>query len=113
MEQERKWRLASAKLNALLQNAPQSIEEQLVVEFHQILNLFAEATGEDVAPFRVPDKELKREITSAQRINYSGRLGRVTYSDRKYCDRNLFLRKAQEVKEYFANIQSPERSRLG
>jgi hypothetical protein len=95
MDDDRKWHLAWAQLDAFSKNLPQSIEEKHVTEFHRLLDLLREATGEDISAFRIPDEEVKPILTSFQRGGYSGRPGRATYSTKKYCDcdRDLMVRK--------------------
>ena len=114
MDDDRKWHLAWAQLDAFANNLPSSIEEKHVTEFHGILLLLHEATGEDIAAFNIPNDEVKRRITSIQRSGFSGKPGSVTYSTKKYCDRDLMLRKIDAVRGYFTRIQpSPAKPKYG
>lgn len=72
MDDDRKWHLAWAQLDPFSNNLPSSIEEKHVVEFHSILSLLHEATGEEMAAFHIPDDEVKPGITSIQRTGLSG-----------------------------------------
>jgi hypothetical protein len=107
MDDDRKWHLAWAQLDAFSKNLPGSIEEKHVAEFHAALDLLYEATGEDISPFRIPDEEVKPVPTSIRRRSYSWRPGRTTYSAEKYCDRDLMLRKIDAVCGYFKKLQPP------
>jgi hypothetical protein len=109
---DRNWYVAMAKLDALAEELPPSIYEQTVAEFHEILDLFAAATGEDATPFRLRDDDLKPMIVSIQRGGRSGRPGRVSYGDKKQCDRNLFSRRLSAARKYFANLQPPQQARI-
>jgi hypothetical protein len=108
MDDDRKWHLAWAQLDAFQKNLPSLVEEKHVAEFHDILKLLDEATGEDISAFRIPDEEVKPRITGILRPAFSGRRpGHTSYSDKKYCDRNLMLRKIDAVYGYFKRLQPP------
>jgi hypothetical protein len=107
MDQNRKWSLAWSELDSLRKNLPQSIMEKHVAEFHRILSLLHEATGEEISAFRIPDEEVKPVITSARRTSYTGRPGGRTYSDEKYCDRDLMMRKIDATYGYFSSLMPP------
>jgi hypothetical protein len=108
MDDDRKWHLAWAQLDAFSNNLPHTITEKHVAEFHAILDLLHEASGEEVSAFRIPDDEVRATPTSVRRQSYSGRIpGHVTYSKEKYCDRSLMLRRIEAVRGYFARIQPP------
>ena len=97
-----------AKLDALAANIPSRIKQSLVDEFHELLELFANATAQDIAVFRIPEDKMQKVIIS---FRPAGRRlpGSTQYSDEKYCDDNFFKRRLQEVKLYFANFQPPHK----
>ncbi len=103
---DRKWHLAWAQLDAFSKNLPSSIEEKHVAEFHAILALLNEATGEDISPFLIPDEEVKPQIAS---VRPAGRRSPalVNYTKQKYCAHDLMLRKIDAVYGYFRSIQAP------
>lgn len=106
MDDDRKWHLAWAELGAFQKNLPQSVEEKHVAEYHHLLDLLRESSGEDTSIFRIPDQEVKPRITGILRPSFSGRRpGRIDYSDTKYCDRELMLRKLDSLYAYFRSIQ--------
>jgi len=110
MDDYRKWHLAWAKLDAFSKDLPTSILEKHVTEFHAILDLLHEASGEDVSPFRIPDEEVKPVVTSF----VMGKPGSATYSRNKHCDKNLLVRRINEVRNYFERISPPaERPKMG
>lgn len=100
-----------AELDSLLASSPPSIKQREVDEFHAILDRFSAATGEDITDFKIDDSEVKPEIASLRPRSYSGRPGFVKYTEEKYCDRNLFERKLNTAKRYFANFQPPHESK--
>jgi hypothetical protein len=110
MDDFRKWHLAWAKLDAFSKDLPNSIVERHVSEFHGILHLLSEASGEDVTPFLIPSEEVKPIITSL----LPGRPNSATYSRDKHCDKNLMVRRINEVRNYFDRITPPaERPKMG
>jgi hypothetical protein len=110
MSQEQQWRLASTRVAVLAKNIPETVTENVVGDFHRILDLFTSATGEDTAMFRIPDSDLRPEAIFAVVSGFGGP-GTTVFSPDRRCDRNLFIRKVQETKEYFSAFRPPEQSR--
>ncbi len=96
------WKLAWAKFDGMYKNLPQVVDEQTVADFHFILDLLQEASGEDLSTFRVPASRINPRLTSA---NY--RTGRQTFSSESYCDRAYVLTQMDSVRGYFTNLQPP------
>lgn len=107
MDANRKWHLAWAQIDSFSKNLPSSILEKHVTEFHGLLDLLHDATGEDVSAFRIPEGEIKPVVTSFRRAGYSGRPGSVAYSKEKYCDHDLMMRRLDALRGYFTRIQPP------
>jgi hypothetical protein len=112
MDQARKWNLAWSHLDAFEKHMPTSIEEKHVAEFHGILDLFHDATGEDVSPFRIPEEELKK-VSVAARLATRRTPGQVWYSDKKYCDHDLMLRKIATLRGYFEKLYAADKRKYG
>lgn len=112
MDEARKWNLAWSHLEAFEKHMPNSIEEKHVAEFHGIVDLFRDATNEDVSPFRIPDAELKPIPVSARRGTRRSP-GQVWYSDEKYCDRDLMLRKIATLRGYFDKLYAADKRKYG
>ena len=108
MDDGRKWHLAWAQLDAFTNHLPMSVKEKHVIEFHSILDLLQESSGEETQMFRIPDGELQRKVTSPTRMIMSGRPGTVTYSEGRYCDHDLMMRRIEAIRNYFIRIQPPE-----
>ena len=114
MDDARKWHVATAQLDAYAKNLPDlyALPENLVTEFHAILKLLEEATGEDLAPFRVTDSDVKPIPMSATRASRR-QPGTVYYTEAKYCDRNLMLRKIDGVRGYFQRLYPQHEPKYG
>jgi hypothetical protein len=64
VDRDQQWYLAMAKLDALAANIPSRIKQSLVDEFHEILELFANATAQDIAVFRIPEDKTQKVVIS-------------------------------------------------
>ena len=114
MDDYRKWHIAWAKLDAFSKHLPTSVTEAHVAEFHSILNYLHEASGEDVAPFRISDADVKPHTSFTMGNDFTGSPGRTIYGKEKYCERNLMVRRCEEVRNYFERITPPaEKPKMG
>ena len=112
MDNDRKWHLAWAELDAFENNLPGFVKEKHVSDFRAILDLLQQSSGEDTSHFRIPDSEVQPQVVAAIRGGYN-RPGRTIYGD-KGCDRSLMLRKIQSVRGYFQRINPPpEKPKVG
>lgn len=107
MTPNREWALAWANFDSFKNNLPEEVEDTHVNEYHQILDLMENSSGEDLSAFRIPDDKLEPKILSFQPPRYRGGGGSVRYSGKKTCDRNFMQRKLQALESYFNNIQPP------
>lgn len=99
MADDRKWALAWAKFEAMYSNLPGVVNPDRVADFHAILDLLQETSGEDLLPFRIPDSEIKPR----------SRLSAIIC-----CDRNFMLTQMDGVRQYFENLQpTPKKPKLG
>lgn len=106
MQGQNKWGLATSQFQALRRNIPNMVDENLVREYHSILELFQSDSGEDFSPFRVPDAELKPRVTSFRPASYRRpSSGSVSYSREKYCDRDVFMRKVDAAAIYVQSLE--------
>jgi hypothetical protein len=77
-----KWNIALARLSNFIETLPLSPSEDHVFQYHEILSIFEEASGEPLSEFRIAPDPLNRRIHDA-RPNYlrSERpLGSVQYA---------------------------------
>ena len=107
MDGYRKWHLACAQLDAYKKHLPDPPLEKHVAEFHSIVKLLEEFSGEDLQSFRIPDDEVKPELIAA----ISG--GKSIYGEKR-CDRDLMLRKIEALRSYFTRLQpAPDKPKFG
>jgi hypothetical protein len=109
MLDDEKWFLAWSRFDGLRKNPPRRINEGVVSNYHGILDALEEASGKDLAYFRIPDSEVKRVAVSATRGSYSGRPGTVQYSDEKYCEPSYFAQQIAGVSNFFSTLQAAQR----
>ena len=99
MTVDRKWVLAWAKFEAMYSNLPNVVNPDRVADFHAILDLLQESSGEDLSSFRVPDSEIRPRAY----------LSRIVC-----CDRDFMLTQMDGVRQFFENIQpSPKKAQIG
>jgi hypothetical protein len=104
MADDRQWALAWAKFEAMYKNLPDYLTEDDVRDFHGILDLLQQASGEDLKSFRIPDSRVERRETSSSYVT-----GRQDYSRARYCERAYFLTQMDGVRGYFANLHPAAR----
>src|SRR5712692_6046864 len=97
---EGQWNVNIVRLEALRQNIPSSIGENIVRDYNAIVHALQVAShDENMVHFRIPDSELKPRVVSVQK---RGRRfpGRTNYSKDNYCDSGLFKRQIQALWDY-------------
>lgn len=109
MLDEKKWTLASVRLQAMRNSIPTYVDKDMVAEYHGILTGFEEASGEDFSAFRIPDTKVTPRVTSIQ-MGSSRRPGRTQYSSESYCRGEYFERQIEGVAAYLPHVQSPNSS---
>lgn len=75
-------------------------EEDAVAQFHEIITILEEASGEDLSHFKIPPDQMKPRVVSAQRASYGGRPGTVRYADKKHCDAGYFRSQLEALGNY-------------
>jgi hypothetical protein len=81
-----------------------SVTVQMVEEYHSILTMLQEASGENLIAFRIPDSVINQRIVSEVR-RYRTHLRSAVepqYSSQKYCDKDIFKAKMDQLWGYFA-----------
>ena len=97
---ERSLTQALARFDGFRKNIPPGIRENVVNEYHSIVDALATATGEDLTPFKIRPDELKHKVVAARRAPFSGGRGSVTYSSDRYCDDSRFQAQVDSLAEY-------------
>jgi hypothetical protein len=109
MDNDRKWHMAWARLDAFEKHLPSMVFEKDVAEFHEILGLLRDSSGEDVQLFRINDAEVRPQVIAAI-AGYPS----ATVCGAPCCDKDLMLRKIASVKNYFSRIMPPrEKAKVG
>lgn len=99
-----------ARFNGFRKNIPPAIRENVVNEYHSIVDALATATGEDLTPFKIRPDELKHKVVGARRGPFSGGRGSVTYSSDRYCDDSRFQAQVDSLAEYLESAGHRRRS---
>jgi hypothetical protein len=108
MPDEKQWRLAQSRLDALRNNIPNSIDEERVKEYHFIVEALEAGSGKDLAAFRIPDNEMKPGVAGAWK-GTRRKPGRVTYIKKRYCDDGFFRRQVEALSSYVQTVAPPSR----
>lgn len=103
----RKWNLGISRLSAIMTNPASSVDEDHVGEFHEIVTLIEEGSGEDLSTFRIPVEKLQPKPLSFTRAAYgSGQPGSFIYSEKKYCDTRYFRSQLRGLANYVMILQA-------
>jgi hypothetical protein len=84
--------MAWAKFEAFRTHLPNSLDEEAVAQFHAIVSLLEEASGEDLAGFRIPENEIKHRV-----ISISLCFAKTLSSEGSLCGNNVTLVLQQEM----------------
>jgi hypothetical protein len=97
---ERSLAQALARFEGFKKNIPPSIREDVVVEYHRLVDHLASATGEDLTAFKIRAEEVKHRVIGSRPGGYGGGSGSVMYSTDKYCDTSRFKAQIDALAEY-------------
>jgi hypothetical protein len=90
------WNVNIVRLEALRQNIPSLIGENIVRDYNAIVHVLQVAShDENMVHFRISDTELKPRVVSVQ-MEGRRHAGRTNYSRDNYCDSGLFKRQSAE-----------------
>lgn len=108
---------AYSRLVALKNNLPKSgwgIDEKFIHEYHDILTVLEKTTRVQLYEFRIPDNELRREMTSyTPADDLFGGKEETTYTNELYCGRDYVLCKLDAVLGYFQILNSGQKNSIG
>ncbi len=105
-ELARRRHIALSRFEAFRNNQPKWWYEKEVQQYHDIVTALAEAYGDDLSSFRVPDTMMEYKIISIQRGSYSGRPGSVQRSDKRSCE-TTYMRQQLEGLALYLKCLSP------
>jgi hypothetical protein len=106
---EGQWNVNIVRLDALRQNIPAWIGENIVRDYNAIVHALQVAShDENMVHFRIPDSELKPRVVSVQ-MGSRRSPGRTNYSKDNYCDSGLFERQVQGLWSYIQRTDPQKR----
>jgi len=95
MFDQKKLRIAAFRIEAIRRNIPKEIPEERVEEYHRLIDELEAASDEDLSPFRIPADEVKPKRVSIPIFLNGGPPPQPVFSEKKYCDHNLFSRQIE------------------
>ena len=108
---------ALALLQAFRQNLPNgSIEEDYVIEYHQILEAIQQQTGEELKDFFIPANKLEHEVAGTSPPTRGNHFRPQThYTDERFCDLEFFRMKLDAAINYLNYLlpAEPEKRSIG
>jgi hypothetical protein len=105
MLDEKKWNRGVSMLRGLEQNLPSSIDEGRVNDYHGIVAILEEASGEDLSHFKISPERIKPRVVSVTPGSRYGGPGRVQYSDKIYCNSEYFRSQLAGLVAYLPSLQ--------
>jgi hypothetical protein len=100
-----KLKIAIARFNGFCANLPSWPKEEDVNDYHALVTALEEASGAELAAFKIPSDKLKPKLQSVRPGAYGGGRGSATYSREKYCDSSFFEGQIHALKHYLPNIE--------
>jgi hypothetical protein len=104
MTDEKTLRHALTRFRGFRSHVFGSVTVQMVEEYHSILIMLQEASGENLIAFTIPDSVMNQRIISEAR-RYRTPLHsevKAQYSSQRYCDKDLFKAKMDQLWGHFA-----------
>jgi hypothetical protein len=105
IQDAKKWNLGLSLLTAFMQHLPASVDGGHVEQFHGIVKILEEASGEDFSLFKIATEKLAPVVTRARGGGYGGGPGSVTYSKKKYCDSKYFSSVVHSLSNYLRTMR--------
>jgi hypothetical protein len=105
IQDAKKWNVGISLFSSFMQHLPTSPDEDQVEQYHGIVKILEEASGEDFSHFKIPIEKLAPQITSATRGGYGGSPGSATYSKKKYCDNSYFRSQVHGLADYIGTMR--------
>jgi len=113
MDDARKSSLAVSRFEVFRNDPPRWLDDDKVLQFHDIVTALEEASGEDLSALRIPDSQMKQSVSWSPMRTRPGRppSGGKRMSVKRYCDDNLMRRQLEGIASYFQNLQPPPEPR--
>jgi hypothetical protein len=108
----KKWNLGVSKLSALAQFVREPFEQEQVDEYHKIVSIIEEASGEDLSHFKIDAAYMKPEKVGAElTTDFSGRPPRIIYSEKNRCNGGYFRSQLVGLMNYLPTMRGTRASR--
>ena len=107
MVDEKKFKQTLVSFRGFRSHVFGSITEAMVAEYHSILRVLQETSGDDLSSFHIPPSMmLGRAITQVRYARSSVRSSdlETQYTSVKYCDKKFFHDRADRLSEHFAQL---------
>ena len=113
IQDKKKWNLGVSLLSGFMQHVPGAIDEDCVQQYHGIVLLLEQSSGEDLSLFKIPDDKLARKLTSFAHDLFGDGSGSATYSKERFCDGPFFRSQLHGLSNYIQVIKGPTVSNKG
>lgn len=107
MVDEKKFKQTLVSFRGFHSHVFGSITEAMVAEYHSILRVLQQTSGDDLSSFHIPPSMmLRRAITQVRYARWSVRSSdlETQYSSVKYCDKKFFHDRADRLSEHLAQL---------
>jgi hypothetical protein len=104
MADEKALKHALTRFRGFRSHVSGSVTVQMVEEYHSILTMLQEASGENLIAFAIRDCVINQRIVSEVRRYRTHFRSAVEpqYSSQRYCDKDIFKAKMDQLWGYFA-----------
>jgi len=105
----KQWNVGISKLSAFMQFRHPPYEEDAVAEFHEIITILEEGSGESLSQFRIRPEKLKPEVVGSRPGVYWGDdAPQPIFSSNKRCDPGFFQSQEAGLASYVKILQASE-----
>lgn len=111
MIDEKKFKQTLVSFRGFRSHVFGSITEKMVSEYHSILGVLQQTSGDDLSCFHIPSSMmLRRAITQVRYARSSVRSSDLEpqYTSVKYCDKQFFNDRVNRLSEHFAELPSAD-----
>lgn len=105
LKDPKKWNLGIAKLSGFMTYLREPFREDQVKQFHEIVDLLEQGSGENLAHFKIPSDRLRIEVIGAQLVtDFSGRPSIPIYSNEERVDGSYFRSQVHGIANYLHSV---------
>ena len=108
IKDQKRWDQGNAMLDGFARNVPTPVSEKAVQQYHDIVGILEEASGEDLSAFAIPPEKLEPRLLGSRRGSFRGGRGSSIYSKEKSCEEDFFLSKLQALVRYLPTLRGAQ-----